>query len=116
MGFDSAANVTDKSEIESGELKNYLDRLSDATRADKEQMNQMAPTNEAMVESCEKLIEAKIQQGKHISYLILQVANLTKLLKEKSMKPSGSDRSNRPAAIQYEKCDKCKKVHKKGMC
>ena len=35
MGFESAANVADKNEIESDELKNYRDGLSDATRADK---------------------------------------------------------------------------------
>ena len=64
MGFESATNVADKSEIEIDELKNYLDGLSDATRADKEQMNQMASTNEAMVELCQQLTEAKIQQGK----------------------------------------------------
>ena len=64
MGFKSAANVADKSEIESDKLKNYLDGLSNSTRSDKEQMNQMASTNEAMVELCQQLIEAKIQQGK----------------------------------------------------
>ena len=50
MGFESEANVADKIEMESNELKSYLDGLSDATRVDKEQMNQMASTNEAMVE------------------------------------------------------------------
>ena len=35
MGFESAANVTDKSEMENDELKNYLDRLSDTTRTEK---------------------------------------------------------------------------------
>ena len=64
MGFESAENVADKIETESDELKNYLNRLSDATRADKEQMNQMALTNEAMVELCQQLKEAIIQQGK----------------------------------------------------
>ena len=71
MGFKSAANVADKIEIESDELKNYLDGLSDATRAYKEQMNQIASTNKAVVELCQQLTEAKIQQGKQISYLIL---------------------------------------------
>ena len=42
MGFKSAANVADKSKIESDELKNYFNGLNDTTRADKEQMNQMA--------------------------------------------------------------------------
>ena len=36
MGFKSAANVADKSEMESDKLKNYLNRLSDTTRADKD--------------------------------------------------------------------------------
>ena len=49
MGLESAVNVAGKREIEGDELKNYLDGISDATRADKEQMNQMASTNEAMV-------------------------------------------------------------------
>ena len=35
MGFESAANVADKSKIERNELKTYLDRLSNATWADK---------------------------------------------------------------------------------
>ena len=48
-----------KSIIETDELKNYLDGLSDATRADKEQMNQMASTNKAIVELRQHLIEAK---------------------------------------------------------
>ena len=113
MGFESAANVADKSKIESDELKNYLGGLSNSTRADKEKMNQMASINESVVELCQQLIEAKIQQGKQISYFILQVAKLTTLLTEKSTKPSGSERT---AASRYEKCDKCKKFHKKGMC
>ena len=103
MGFESAVNVEDKSKIESDELKNYLNGLSNATRAHKEQMNQMATTNKAMIELCQRMTEAKIQQGKQISDLILQVAKLTKLLTEKSTKPSGSDLSNRTAASQYEK-------------
>ena len=36
MVFESAANVEDKSEMESDNLKNYLDGLSDATRSDKD--------------------------------------------------------------------------------
>ena len=35
MGSESAANVADKSEMESDNLKNYLDGLRNATRADK---------------------------------------------------------------------------------
>ena len=35
MGFESAENVAYKSKIESDELKNYLDRLSNTTRAEK---------------------------------------------------------------------------------
>ena len=50
MSFKSAVNVAEKIKMESDELKNYLGGLSDATRADKEQMNQMASTNEEMVE------------------------------------------------------------------
>ena len=50
MGFESAANMADKSEMESDKLNNYLDGISDATRADKEQMNQMVSTKEAMFE------------------------------------------------------------------
>ena len=42
MGVESATNMAHKIEMESDELKNYLDGLSNATRADKEQMNQMA--------------------------------------------------------------------------
>ena len=79
-------------------------------------MNQMASTNKAMVELFQKLTESKIQQGKQISYLILQVAKLTKLLTKKSTKPAGSERSECTAARRYEKYDKCKKVHKKGIC
>ena len=101
MGFEIAENVADKREMESDELKNYLDGLSDATRADKEQMNHMAYTNESMVELCQKLTEAKMQQGKTITELILQVAKLTKLLTEKSTKPAGSERSERTAASRY---------------
>ena len=112
MGVESASNMADKIEMESDELKNYLDGLSDATRADKEQMNQMALTNKAIVELCQQLIEAKIQQGKQITELILQVAKLTKLLTEKNTKPAGSDRSERTAASRYEKCDTCEKIHK----
>ena len=112
MGLKSAASVADKSEMDSNELKNYLDRLNDATRADKEQMNKMASTNEAMVELFQHLIGAKIQQGKQITDLILQVEELTKLLTEKITKPAGSKRIERTAASQYEKCDKCKKLHK----
>ena len=115
MAFESAANVADRSEIESDKLKYYLDGLSNATRADKEQMNQMVSTKEAMVELCQYMTEAKIQQGKQISDLILQVAKLTKLLTEKSTKIAGSERSKHTDASRYEKCDKCKKVHKKGM-
>ena len=102
--------------MESDELKNYLDGLSDATRADKDQMNQMTTTNEAIVELCQQRTEANIQQGKQITEIILQVENLTKLLTEKRTKPAGSERSERTAASRYGKCDKCKKVHKKGMC
>ena len=79
-------------------------------------MNQMASINEAMVELSQQLTEAKIQQGKHVTELIVQVAKLTKLLTEKSTKPSGSDRSERTAARQYKKCDTCNKIHKKAMC
>ena len=64
MGFDSAVNATDKNETDSDKLKNHLDGIRDATRADKEQMNQMDSTNEAMVELCQQLTEAEIQQGK----------------------------------------------------
>ena len=116
MGFESAVNVLDKIEMESYELKNHLDELSSATRADKEQMNQMALTKEAMVELCHHLTEVKMHQGKQIIELFLQVAKLTKLLTEKSTKPAGIDRSERTAAIRYKKCDTCKKIHKKGMC
>ena len=55
MGFESAANVADKSEIESNDLRNYLDVLSNATRAEKEQMNQTDSTNEEMVELRQQL-------------------------------------------------------------
>ena len=34
MGFKSAVNVSDRIEMESDELKNYLDKLSGATSAD----------------------------------------------------------------------------------
>ena len=61
IGFKSAVNVADKSKIVINELKNFLDGLSDSTRADKEQMNQMTSTNKAMVELCQNLTEAKIQ-------------------------------------------------------
>ena len=88
MGLKSAASVADKSEMDSDDLKNYLDRLNDATRADKEQMNKMASTNEAMVEFFQQLTEAKIQQGKQITDLILQVAKLTKLLTGNSTQPA----------------------------
>ena len=115
MGFESAANVAENIEMESDKLKNYLDGLSDATRADKEQMNQMASTNDAMVELCQYLTEVKIQQCKQIIELILQVAKLTKLLTEKRTNPAGSDCSKCTAASQYKKCDTCKKTHKKGM-
>ena len=54
-GFKSAANVADKSEIESNDLRNYLDVLSNATRAEKEQMNQTDSTNEEMVELRQQL-------------------------------------------------------------
>ena len=116
MGFEIAASVADKREMERNELKNYLDGLSNATRADKEKMDQMASTNEAMVELCHQLTEAKIQQGKQITELILQVSKLIKSLIEKSTEPVGSERSKRMAMSQYEKYDKCKKVNKKGMC
>ena len=102
MGFESASVVADRIKMESDELKNYLDRLSDTTRADKEQMNQMDSTNKAMVELYQKLTEAKIQQGKQITDLILQVAKLTKLLTEKIMNPDGSESSERTAAIRYK--------------
>ena len=68
--------------------ENCLDGLSDATREDKEQMNQMASTNEAMVELCQNLTEAKIQQGKQITDLIVQVEKLNKLLMEESTTPA----------------------------
>ena len=42
MGLESAENVVEKIEMESDDLKDYLDRLSNATRADKEKINQMA--------------------------------------------------------------------------
>ena len=116
MGFKSAENVSDRIEMESDELKNHLNGLSVATRADKGQLNRMASTKEDMVELCHHLTEAKIQQGKKITDLILQVEKLTKLLTEKITKPSGSERSKCTAARRYEKCDKCKKVHKKGIC
>ena len=35
MGFESAVNVSDRIEMESDKLKNYLEGLSDATRSDK---------------------------------------------------------------------------------
>ena len=79
-------------------------------------MNKMASTNEAMVEFFQQLTEAKIQQGKQTIDLILQVANLTKLLTEKRTNLEGSECRERTAASRYEKCDKYKKVHKKGMC
>ena len=79
-------------------------------------MNQMASTKEAMVELCQQLTEAKMQQGKQITELIVQVAKLTKLLTKKSTKPAGSDCRKRTASSRYKKCDMCKKVHKKGMC
>ena len=79
-------------------------------------MNQMASTKEAMVELCQQLTEAKMQQGKQITELIVQVAKLAKLLTEKITKPSGSYCSGRTASIRYKKCDTCKKIHKKGMC
>ena len=116
MGFEIAASVADKREMERNELKNYLDGLSNATRADKEKMDQMASTNEAMVELCHQLTEAKIQNGKQITDLILQIAKLTKLLKEKSTKQAGSERNKRTAVIRYEKYEKYNNVHKKRMC
>ena len=42
MGLESAENVVEKIEMESDDLKDYLDRLSNTTRADKEKINQMA--------------------------------------------------------------------------
>ena len=101
--------MADKIEMESEELKNYLDGISDATRADKEQMNQMASTNEAILELCQQLTEAKMQQGKQITELILQVAKLTKLLTEKNTKPAGSDRSERTAASRYKNVTRSRK-------
>ena len=109
MGVESATNMADKIEMESDKLKNYLDGLSDATRADKEQMNQMALTNKAIVELCQQLTEAKIQQGKQITELILQVAKLTKLLTEKNTKPAGSDRSERTAAAGTKNVTRARK-------
>ena len=44
------------------------------------------------------------------------MAKLAKLLTEKSKNPAGSDCSERTAARRYEKCDKYKKLNKKGMC
>ena len=102
MGFERAENVAEKIEMNSNELKNYLNRLSDSTRADKEQMNQIASTNKAMVELCQQLTEAKIQQGKKVTELILQVAKLTNLLTEKITNPAGSERSKRTAASWNE--------------
>ena len=64
MGSESAVNVADKSELKSNDLKNYLDGLRNTTRADKEQMNHMDSTNEAMVEFYQQLMEAIIQQRK----------------------------------------------------
>ena len=61
MGFNSAANVSDKSKMESDELKKYLGGLDNTTRADKEDINQMASTNEAMVELLQHLTETKVQ-------------------------------------------------------
>ena len=61
MRFESAANVADKSEMESDELKKYLGGLDNTTRADKEDINQMASTNEAMVELLQHLTETKVQ-------------------------------------------------------
>ena len=71
MVFESAENVVGMSKMVSNKLKNYLDGIRGATRADREQMNQMDSTNESMVEFCQKLIEAKIQQGKQIKDLII---------------------------------------------
>ena len=82
---------------------------------DKEQINQMALKNEVMVEFCQQLIEAKMQHGKQITELIVQVAKLTKLLTEKRTKPAGSDCSKCTAESQYKKSDTCKKTHKKEM-
>ena len=45
MGFECAANVVDKSETGSDKLKNHLNGISNAKRADKEQMNYMSSTN-----------------------------------------------------------------------
>ena len=109
IGFESTENMADKIEMESEELKNYLDGISDATRADKEQMNQMASTNDTMVELCQYLTEVKIQQCKQIIELILQVAKLTKLLTEKNTKPAGSDRSERMASSGYKNVTRARK-------
>ena len=79
-------------------------------------MNQMASTKEAIVELCQQLTEAKMQHGKQITELIVQVVKLTALLTDKSTNTAGSDSSERTAAIPYEKCDTCKKIHKKRMC
>ena len=103
MGFESAAKVSEQIEMESDGLKNYLDGLSDATRADKEQMNRMDLTNAAIIELCQQLTEAKMQQGKQITELIVQVAKLTKLLMENITTPAGSDCRERKTASRYKK-------------
>ena len=72
-------------------------------------MNHMASTNEEMVELCQKLTEAKIQQGKKITELFLQVSKLMKLLTEKSAKPAGNDQSEHTAASPYKNVTSARK-------
>ena len=88
------------------EAIDYLDRMHDS-----EQINQMATTTNTIVELCQQLTKAKVDQGNQIGILITKMDELTKIV-EKLKQTKGTVTLKNG----NKKCPLCKKGHKKGKC
>ena len=80
IGFESAANMREKSIFSEDGIRDMFNYLSNASRVDQEQIKQMETTNKAVVELFQQLTDTNQVQGKKISKLISQIESLATLL------------------------------------
>ena len=83
---ESAVNVSEWEHTNNYEAIEYLERPHDS-----EQINQMATATNTMVEICQQLTEAKVEQGNQITILITKMDELTKMVEK--LKPAEGART-----------------------
>ena len=123
-GFGSIQNVEEtKTEMiqDDGELREFFDGLEDAVRMDKEHINQMASTNEAMVKLTQQLTAQLAVANSTVETVLKQNAELVALLAKHGISAGKAAAEVPPPDKEKKKrrkCTHCKKwtIHKDEEC